>query len=400
MGHFMASKDFVVTSALSSLSSTYEIAKHSNKSKCVTIALAAVALVGLVFFCLGACQALSHTATVCWVQAICGALLTVGSIGVELAFEINECLRPPKKIESPSLPRALTLPQPTKSVNPEPVVYNDTLETTFWEMHYQRRELHTLLEMAVNSHNDPPTCAEFLVHHFSTFMKHEYPAFSFSEDEKNVLIGKVSKQLLFRFKALGMCNETLHLTNNVKLTVFSTVGDGSCGLHALLGVEKNGVFKTDAVQKREQFCKWLEKKFQNHKLPSSIVTVLQDYFLYFDLAPTGFKKYAEPLFHRYYNGYTSLSKEEQDNRKRDFVNDKEVFAIYLENLKKTSVYLLQDELAAAAKCFKIQVILYQPGWFNEHQKITFDTLNDEGIEVVHIWYNGVNHYERAFASAI
>jgi hypothetical protein len=92
--------------------------------------------------------------------------------------------------------------------------------------------------------------------------------------------------------------------------------------------------------------------------------------------------------------------EERDLRRAEFLEA--VFEAYLTVLEKTDQWLLQSELEVAAMYFKKKVIIYQPEPYQPEQpepgkdnRPTPNELNPNGAETVRIWYNGINHYERA-----
>ena len=122
------------------------------------------------------------------------------------------------------------------------------------------------------------------------------------------------------------------------------------------------------------------------QLPDGISSLLYDYFNNPQTAPASF---------------VNLVKDKYIDHKgsaKNFINDKDVFTAYLKHLEKVGTYLDQAELAAAAIFFNKKVYLYQPGWFNDSDKVTCleEPFNKDGDgPEVCIWYNGFNHYERA-----
>lgn len=181
------------------------------------------------------------------------------------------------------------------------------------------------------------------------------------------------------------------------ITTFKTEGDGSCGLHALLGtIDKNGTYRCDAKAARQYFCDWLEQCRQDDQLPDAITTVLTDYFSYPDgpETPSAFIDAVREKLDHYKDNYQALTKEQKDERKYAFIHDPEVFAAYLDHIRPIGRWLLQDELEAAAYCFNKRVILHQALIFADTE-IGSTEFNPMGAETVHIWYDGATHYERA-----
>jgi hypothetical protein len=176
-----------------------------------------------------------------------------------------------------------------------------------------------------------------------------------------------------------------------------TNADGSCGIHAMVGVPVAGSYRCNAEELRNGFCDWLRSRHSlgAEHLPSTIDNVLSDYFFHFDEAPPAFQRMVAPLRERYFAGYSGLSNAEKDLRTQMFIRDPEVFNAYLTHVGKVGTYLLQDELEAFALYLDKKVHLYQPGWGIDSHKVGCQLLNAGGQEEVHIWYNGENHYEKA-----
>jgi hypothetical protein len=266
---------------------------------------------------------------------------------------------------------------------------DDNLEADFW-----KENLQTCFKLAANQlgGDNPEPAAEFIVEQYKAIRQQREPGFQLGNAEKKILVKSVTKR--FRKTKPGTGDLTM---GNKKLHIFPTLGDGSCGLHALRGELVKGSYKTNASADRKEFCDRLRQLKQENKLPSSIVNVLEDYFSHFNLAPNGFKtekvliKYAE-----YRNGYDALSKEQKDAKRADFVNDPVIFEAYLKNLQDTRVHLLQEELIAAAECFGMNLVLYQPGWGKDSQigRTECRHGSDED-ETIAVWHNGFNHYQRA-----
>lgn len=188
-----------------------------------------------------------------------------------------------------------------------------------------------------------------------------------------------------------------------QLVTHPTGSDGSCALHALLGVPVSGVYKTDASAKRKALCEWLEKQYSKYQMHERAYNVLQDYFDHFTKAPETFRK----AVHKKYEHYRREFDKSQDPLQRSdirtsFIYDPVVFHAYCSELKNVGRYMLQDELIMAAECFGCQLELHQPVWNEDAGKgrdkrnAVSEIFNASAPgKKIHIWYNGSNHYERA-----
>lgn len=178
-----------------------------------------------------------------------------------------------------------------------------------------------------------------------------------------------------------------------RLAVYSTVGDGTCGLHALLGeINKDNRYACAGPLRREELCQWIEAQ---PVLPERIENVLTDYFRSFAYAPRSFQMAVRAKYEEFHKDYDKLTFEQKDQRIEAFLQAPEVRQAYYDTLKATSQYLLQDELIAAAECFGKTLVLCQPGWGEASEQVFQDTFNEGASEPVYVYYNGVNHYERA-----
>ena len=298
------------------------------------------------------------------------------------------------------------------------------VERQFWELYFGEKELHKFLQMVViNRGEDPknyPACAALLIEGYENFIRSQTSSFSLDKEVKDHL----AKIILFQLEQNGHSTPSSPVNAPVKpenspalihkdaalkcekalgdgrlLFVYKTVADGSCGLHALLGKECNqhGDYQCDAVDSRKSFCDKLEQLRRHDQLPIQIKTTLYDYFLRFDVAPSSFRDVTRDLYSKLREGYGQLSKKDQDERKETFMNSPLVFDAYLANLRKVGTYLLQDELIAAARVFNKKLILCQPDWLNSEIAVAGEsTIANSDAEKVYIWYNGINHYEKAF----
>lgn len=226
-------------------------------------------------------------------------------------------------------------------------------------------------------------------------------------DQIEIILEKKNDPIQFPVKLKDLPEQGLV---NRELNRFNTVGDGSCAFHALLGNPVNNVYSCDATDARKKFCDYLVKAFKEKNLPKNIQNVLDDYFLHPEDAPEEFIKSLKmphpktkkivDFLEVYRKDYKKLSIEKQEERKQKFKESPRVFHAYLSYIKKNNVYLLQDELEAAAECFNKRVRLFQKGWGNDNLNLGEEVLNKDGAEEVCIYYTGQNgrmkkHFERA-----
>lgn len=283
----------------------------------------------------------------------------------------------------------------------------EVMERVFWEEVFENKDLVSLMELLIRDHiEDIEAQNREVLDKLGNLMIEKYKKanekFKLSNVMKKALLGSISKQLYILH--LPKKHETPYyeikvpqseLTPAGKLRVFETVGDGSCGFHALLGEAQDSVYQCDAKPIREQFCKNIREKFAAGALPNQIENVLKLYFDdYPDVVPGFFNKPALiKIFRELRENYRSLSIEEKNRRIDQFLKNEQILNAYLANMAKVDTYLTQDELEAAAICFNKTVRLYQPGWGSD-DSMGISELNP-GHEVVEIFYNGINHYEKA-----
>jgi FtsZ-binding cell division protein ZapB len=234
----------------------------------------------------------------------------------------------------------------------------------------------------------------------------------------------------------GVAHKTRELPNNFRLNIYSTNGNGSCGIHALVGEPKKGEFRADDKKIRKDFCIWLRAKQIENMLPERIEQTLKDYLIYPEHAPDTFnnsnavqeaREQLTPLRievdelrrerAQYQKSTGDLvtknpNLDEAENRlaklETMMIYDFEVVEAYLAVIKDTGQYLLQDELVAIAESLGKRIILFQPGWGEDRNKLQYSEITPEGTQVVSdldpsqfsentvcIYYNGLNHYEKA-----
>jgi hypothetical protein len=398
--------------------------KLDTKSIFQIVTLLALACIGALLIAFSVMNFFGLAGTVGLIaMAAVGGALVLSSLTAIMYKAIKECIYPTLKgytkptLESPKAP-----PTPNPSTKLDKTECED-LERTFWQIYCEKH--HTLFEMALNSGHDPKQCAVFIVDHFINYVKHEKLSFSLSDRDKDILIKAMAKQLEVKDTLPANCppHRTVKLKNGTGLEIYRTRADGACGFHALLGESVNGVFQTDERIARKKFCDWIRSKWERNKLPTEIRITLNGYFLNFEtFAHPGFRENPGVIerYSHHHKDYDGLTNDQQDQRKEDFISDEIVFEAYLNNLQDTSVYLLQDELTMAGECFGKQIFLHQPDWDEEvgrertaYTKIEshileplplktdnpLETDNPSKKEIVHIWYNGYNHYERAMPAS-
>jgi hypothetical protein len=210
---------------------------------------------------------------------------------------------------------------------------------------------------------------------------------------------KIRNEILFQFKTPTEIDETPdENTQTPIINRFQTLGDGSCGLHAIFGTLKNGYYQVEnPVAFRKDIKAKLDAVWGKEEIPAQFKTILTDYFRRPQFSPESFKTAISSCYQTYKNQYdteTDLTKQEEIIEK--FINDEIVKSAYLSHFKKLSTYLLQDELQGIAHLMKVNVTLHQPGWGNAKNQVTTAVLT-EGFEGAthHIWYNGFNDYKYA-----
>lgn len=221
-----------------------------------------------------------------------------------------------------------------------------------------------------------------------------------------------------------------------------TTGDGSCGIHALFGEQKNGTFTSD-LKARAEFCDHLEK----NPFPQSFVNQLEEIFMYLhkkDEAPDEVKKNGrrvkdylkalKPVFEKGLDkneGYkaeivaikkglsdvegskepTAIAERKRlndqlDALKKRFVEDNEVKKVVISKLRERGVYLFQHELIEVAKFKNRPLIIHQKD--HRGNEISTKYINGEivpnnktyrekdpasKIAWTHVYYEG-SHFER------
>jgi hypothetical protein len=311
---------------------------------------------------------------------------------------------PSKKIDQSTNPHPMELRSHVKVIEVPKIVEKsieadvniEEIEIFFWEIFTEDPELQRVLqlEMAHGSGNDTEK-AEYLITCFESFTGQSYSPTIISQ-----LTDRIKAQLATNEHAVTGARgpEQKVLETGETLTIYDTVGDGSCGLHALLGeADEDGTYATDAESARLELRAWISKNFTHPRIDN----VLDDYFTHFDIAPDAFKTAVEQIYTKARKRYDTLSIEDQTARKESFKKNPHVRKAYLDNLQKVGTYLLQDELIAAAVCFQKKLVFHQPQHGKSGHAVgsyEIDETKDFSGPTAHIWYNGYNHYEKAAIS--
>ncbi|MBS0633846.1 MAG: OmpH family outer membrane protein [Verrucomicrobia bacterium] len=269
-------------------------------------------------------------------------------------------------------------------------------------------------------------------------------------------------------------SRTKNLDNGYELKIYSTNGNGSCGIHALVGKPKGTQYQADGAKVRADFCAELRRQHKEHALPARIEQTLKDYLESPENAPDDFShnedvqaacekidafrgelsnlrkerqkfltdlvKEQKSAIQARIDALLQQGKSEQDRdvqalvqelqnyqlkppaderiaaverAKEELISsiiyDEKILEAYLGCLQQVGQYLLQDELIAIADSLGKRVVLFQPGWGDEHGKLQYSEVTASGIrpidlkdidakKMVCIYYNGYNHYERAEVS--
>lgn len=332
----------------------------------------------------------------------------------------------PVAASKPKAPQKPLPPPPKapsqKSIQQPATDYNQ-IENNFWEDHFRNEKLHRALQMAaINGGDDLQTVAEGVIANYVSYKKMDDPFFALSPAHRTSLIQSVSAQLVGnehpkqasvpKISQHGqtetLISNVLDLSDGQQLIVYATGDDGSCALHALLGVPVNGVYKTDAAGRRKAFCDWLENQHKQHQLHERAQNILDDFFDNFKNAPSTFQNAVRDKYLQYREEFDKLGKARENKMKRDaikeaFIYDPEVFQAYRAELMNINRYMLQEELIMAAECFGYKLEIFQPEWnahageaLREVGNVVSGTFNMSAPgKKVNIWYNGYNHYEYA-----
>lgn len=174
------------------------------------------------------------------------------------------------------------------------------------------------------------------------------------------------------------------------LISYDTRGEGSCGLHAILGNPQNGQFICNAQDVRNAICDKLLQGEQRERLELSLTNLFAD----FEFAPSDYKSALKRYYDEYHEGYRSLSKDEQEARKNAFIKDPRVINSFVYKLRDIHVFLDQPELITVALMSKKRLVLWQQGWGHDKDKMVRGDIHGSEGEIVHVLFSRA-HYERA-----
>jgi hypothetical protein len=216
-------------------------------------------------------------------------------------------------------------------------------------------------------------------------------------------------------------NETSRIYEGVKWIPQSTAGDGSCGIHAMLGKKIKGSYAYgSAVEAKKHFTTCLKKAFNKGIFKDKYYAVLKDSigeyhtaFLEHKIDETsesyclfnsdiGKKIYAEAIEKNYLHSIEKYREQEKLNKEQNkkehidveavnqdvesLFDDKELLEAYIEAVEKSSHYLSDYEMKLAAYLFDVKVVLFIKNGL-------FVIYNDDGKETVVISHQE-KHYRR------
>lgn len=281
------------------------------------------------------------------------------------------------------------------SSQPDTRDHIEHLENEFWEWMYSSKTI-TTFQLVASANKDQP---KYITDLFLDQFFNQRQAEIIEPKQKMALAASIETNITKALKdefvlELEEANVTLEkvLIDKRVIQIFSTGSDGSCGMHAISGVQINGKYLCDAQIERARFIDWIRV---NDKVPRAI---LNDYFKNINESPKGFKDHpaVKEKYHALHQDYENLPPAARDKRADDFAMSPEVKEAYLENLANPGVYLLQDELTLYAEYKKVNLILFQKGWGNDQDKIMYEEINTpEAERTVGVYYNGVDHYSYA-----
>lgn len=288
---------------------------------------------------------------------------------------------------------------------------------------------------------------ETTIDHLIEKYHHSYPIDAVDNEELSKIKEFLKKEIQLQFEKVFIdenrspdvvgtddiapkLKKTISIEGNKTVKVLSTVGDGSCGLHALLGKPdgKGQIACPNIADIRNQFADWLAayRKFESKEEMNFIKIVTDDFFLNYSTVPRGVKTAeVEKLYKEKKKEFDALEgqvqevnakmKQESDQEKKqvlqkqlqelykqkdkinlEFRDSDIVFKAYQNHLRNTGTYLLQEELIAAAKFFKKNLVICQPGWGSDPIAGTLEfKFGNPADAPSYVWYNGFNHYEQA-----
>jgi hypothetical protein len=191
------------------------------------------------------------------------------------------------------------------------------------------------------------------------------------------------------------------------LTAYDTLGDGSCGIHAMIGQFIEGKYRVPNIEEvRSDFFESMKTMYlrDRSKQDHPVNISLQNLFLNIDNEPEVYSP-LKVLRNRFYDPttYKNASNAEKDARFNRFVENREVVDLYFNILKQRGILIDQFQLFVAASFFNVNLVLWQKDW-SEDKIVSSDSDIYKGFipkpnpsaPQVHIYFDReAIHYERA-----
>lgn len=229
---------------------------------------------------------------------------------------------------------------------------------------------------------------------------------SFVNFEKNNLISEVP---FFSRETINATQMFLNNDDDSILHVFDTTGDGSCGIHALLGTyneELNAFHLKNVTKKRISISNSLKRAFQANNIPKYFEKAMIDYIKYPLRAPN---QILDVLNQPEVIESACLIQELLHNREttdlanicaRELINNPLIQEAYLKHLRDRSSYLSSDELGAIAIASGKNLRVYQ-GDKNVSAAGEADYYHaGNNCETIEIYLDEAQHFERACKKSI
>lgn len=191
------------------------------------------------------------------------------------------------------------------------------------------------------------------------------------------------------------------------LTAYDTLGDGSCGIHAMMGQVIDGKYRVPNIEKvRGDFFESMKTMYlrDRSKQDHPVTLSLQNLFLNIDNEPEVYSP-LKILRNRFYDPatYKDVTNAEKDARFKRFVENREVVDLYFNILKQRGILIDQFQLFVAASFFNVNLVLWQKDW-SEDKIVSSNSDTYKGLipephrsaPQVHVYFDReAIHYERA-----
>lgn len=213
----------------------------------------------------------------------------------------------------------------------------------------------------------------------------------------------LSPELSFFASAIPSSTEMyLYNEDDSILHTFKTKGDGSCGIHALLGSYRSKSFSLENVRKKRiEISNFLKDAFKIGTIPEYFEKAMIDYVKYPNQAPSEIKKILKQkkiaesshlIQELMYNRETT---EVADECARELIRNLSVQEAYLKHLRNKSSYLSSDEVGAIALLSEKNLRVYQ----GDKKAYSAGESNyyhaGDNCEIVEIYLDEARHFERA-----